>query len=42
MKKFKEYVFEDGYRCVVYGMSKNELAWEELKHGKLISVRSAE
>ena len=36
---WKEYVFEDGYRCQCRGMDKIELAHEELKHGKLISVK---
>ena len=38
-KVWKEYLFTDGYREICYGMSKNELAWAEYKHGKLVSIR---
>ena len=34
-----EFVFEDGYVCYVKGFSANELEWESLKHGKLISKK---
>lgn len=42
MKKITwwEYRFEDGYTCVVLGLSANELKHEILKHGKLVSKRS--
>lgn len=30
------YVFTDGYACCVRGLSKQELAIEERKHGKLL------
>lgn len=33
------YTFEDGYQVCVRGMSKNELAWEEKRHGALINRR---
>lgn len=33
------YIFEDGYRVAVRGMSKNELAWEIIKHGKLVDIK---
>lgn len=34
-----KYTFEDGYVCWYCGkISKNELAWETLKHGKCISI----
>lgn len=38
MKKFNWYrfIFADGYTTICRGMSKNELAHEELKHGKMI------
>ena len=33
------YTFEDGYWCWYCGkMDKNELAWEERKHGKCVSI----
>lgn len=32
------YVFEDGYTCWYAGISKNELAWEIAKHGKLVRI----
>lgn len=35
------YKFEDGYRVCVAGFSRNELAWEKLRHGKLVSVTPA-
>lgn len=35
------YTFEDGYRVCVKGFSKNELAWEVKKHGKLITKEQA-
>ena len=38
---FMWYIFEDGYRCAVLGMSANELAWEISRHGKLVEVRPA-
>ena len=31
------FTFEDGYRVCVRGFSKQELAVEESKHGKLVS-----
>ena len=34
--KFYWFEFTDGYRCCVSGMSKQELAVEESKHGKLL------
>ena len=34
--KFYWFEFEDGYRCCVAGMSKQELRVEESKHGKLL------
>ena len=30
------FIFADGYRCCVKGMSKQELSVEERKHGKLV------
>lgn len=30
------YTFEDGYQTIVRGFSRQELKWEELKHGKLV------
>ncbi len=36
---FYWYKFDDGYRCACRGMSANELAWEILKHGKLIEIK---
>lgn len=30
------YIYQDGYKAWYNGMSKNEKAWEELKHGKII------
>lgn len=34
--KFYCFEFEDGYKCCVAGMSKQELKNEENKHGKLL------
>lgn len=34
--RFYWFEFEDGYRCCVAGMSKQELRVEENKHGKLL------
>lgn len=34
---FYYFTFEDGYSCYCKGFSKNELAHEIRKHGKLIS-----
>ena len=34
--EFYWYIFEDGYRTCVRGMSGQELRIEEAKHGKLI------
>jgi len=34
---FYWFTFEDGYSVCVKGFSKNELKWEILKHGKLVS-----
>lgn len=31
------YTFEDGARIWVRGFSKNEMKWEVIKHGKLVS-----
>ena len=39
--KFYCFTFEDGYFCYCAGMSRNELAREILKHGKLISKNPA-
>lgn len=36
MSKMYCYYFADGYYCYVRGMSRNELAIEESKHGKLV------
>ena len=34
------YRFEDGYCCYVAGkMSRNEVHWETLKHGKLMEMK---
>lgn len=30
------FTFEDGYKVCAKGLSKNELAHEELRHGKLV------
>lgn len=30
------YTFEDGYQTIVRGLSRQELALEQLKHGKLV------
>jgi len=35
---YKIYVFEDGYRCVVRGFSRQELKVEIRKHGKVITI----
>ena len=35
--KYYWFEFEDGYRCCVAGMSKQELRVEENKHGKLLT-----
>ena len=41
MKYYYYYRFEDGYFCYVEGkMSRNEVHWEILKHGKLIEMRT--
>lgn len=41
MKCYYYYRFEDGYCCYVAGkMSRNEVHWETLKHGKLIEMRT--
>ena len=39
MKKHTQgwYTFEDGARIWVRGFSKNEMKWEVIKHGKLVS-----
>lgn len=37
---WKEYTFADGYITICKGMSKRELAWEESKHGKVVSIRT--
>lgn len=34
--KFYRFIFADGYYCICAGMSQQELAIEESKHGKLI------
>ena len=34
--KYYWFEFEDGYRCCVMGLSKQELRVEENKHGKLL------
>lgn len=34
--KFYWFIFEDGYRTCVMGLSERELRWEESRHGKLI------
>lgn len=34
------YQFEDGFIVVTY-LSRNELAWEETRHGKLVSKTPA-
>lgn len=42
MRKIKnyQYIFTDGYFCYTAGkMQKQELYYEELKHGKCISIR---
>ena len=36
-KTFYCFTFEDGYYCYAFGFSKQELAVEIRKHGKLIS-----
>ena len=41
MNKYYWFTFSDGYSCCVRGFSKQELAVEELKHGKLIERRLA-
>lgn len=38
-EKWHEYVFEDGHKLITKGLSRNELAREELRHGKLISKK---
>lgn len=38
---FYKFTFEDGYYCFCMGMSKQELAIEERKHGKLIGKEKA-
>ena len=37
MRKVYCFTFTDGYRLWVFGLSKQELAVEEQKHGKLVS-----
>lgn len=37
MRKYYWFTFEDGYRVLAMGLSKQELSVEERKHGKLIS-----
>lgn len=41
-KRAKKYIFKDGYFCIMYGMSAEELAIEEMEHGCLISIEMAE
>jgi hypothetical protein len=38
MNRYFWYTFTDGYRVCVRGFSKQELAVEENKHGRLISI----
>jgi hypothetical protein len=40
--KFYWFEFEDGYRCCVMGLSRQELKVEERKHGKLLRKVVAE
>lgn len=40
-KKFYVFTFADGYRVWSAGLSRNELAVEERKHGKLKSKEPA-
>lgn len=39
MKKWFTYTFEDGYVVISRRMSKNDLAWEESRHGKCVSIK---
>ena len=41
MNKYYWYIFADGYAACVRGFSKQELAVEERKHGKLVEKRLA-
>lgn len=34
---FYKFTFADGHVCWARGMNRNELKWEESKHGKLVS-----
>lgn len=38
---FYWFEFEDGYRCCVKGLSKQELKIEEQKHGKVVKKEKA-
>lgn len=38
---FYWFTFEDGYRCCVRGLSRQELKVEESKHGKMIGKEKA-
>lgn len=38
MKKWYVYTFEDGYVFIAGKLSKKELAWEEYRHGKCVSI----
>jgi hypothetical protein len=37
MSKYYWFTFEDGYRVCARGFSRQEIAVEESKHGKLVS-----
>ena len=38
MNKFYWFTFTDGYKVCVRGFSRQEMAIEEQKHGRLVSV----
>jgi hypothetical protein len=41
VNKYYWFTFADGYRCCVRGFSKQELAVEKRKHGKLVGKECA-
>lgn len=39
MRKYYQYIFADGYEVICGRMSKQELRWEEYKHGQCLSIK---
>ena len=37
MEQYYKFIFADGTVTVTKGLNKNELAWEEQQHGKLVN-----